>query len=498
MIKQTDLSLCRERFFSIYRVVAEKTEIQMGEIIMATHDFLEDKALCTPLGDRFRVEQPTASIAAAQQNKADSIISAEKENDANGEIRPLASFGLGLVTANNKAVYKHDDVIPIKDGGTGGTTAETARTNLGAAAINHTHADTASHTHTASSIGAAAENHIHTPSDIGAASSGHTHASLTPTQLTKEDLNTILEIGDYFAGGSNTCTNKPDGLPADIAFGLKVMKVASSGLVQVFITSSGTLYRNNDVYIRSRVSAQWTEWAQFYNSLHLPDIDVLGGLSNAGGTVSGTLILANTRNANLVYNNPALVIGGTPEQKHMEIDSDEIKALIGNAGRVSEPGQLSLNPNGGNVLINGKMAYKKGDLIPVSDGGTGVTSIAALKDALGIADSGWITLPLASGVTSSDTANRVPSYRKVGNRVYIEGVFQVTPSTSTITVATIPSGYRPKNTIHFFTALSSTRIARVYVSHDGYINLEWAINIGDASKFTSSTWIDINVDYYVD
>ena len=52
-------------------------------------------------------------------------------------------------------------VVPVDKGGTGATTAEQARTNLGAASADHTH--------TPEAIGAAAASHTHTPESIGAA-----------------------------------------------------------------------------------------------------------------------------------------------------------------------------------------------------------------------------------------------------------------------------------------------------------------------------------------
>ena len=52
-------------------------------------------------------------------------------------------------------------VVPVGKGGTGATTAEQARANLGAASADHTH--------TPESIGAASASHTHTPESIGAA-----------------------------------------------------------------------------------------------------------------------------------------------------------------------------------------------------------------------------------------------------------------------------------------------------------------------------------------
>ena len=62
---------------------------------------------------------------------------------------------------------KLSEPLPITEGGTGSTTAASARTALGAAASTHTH--------TATEVGAAAADHTHTPAGIGAAAASHNH-----------------------------------------------------------------------------------------------------------------------------------------------------------------------------------------------------------------------------------------------------------------------------------------------------------------------------------
>ena len=56
-------------------------------------------------------------------------------------------------------------------------------------------------------------------------------------------------------------------------------------------------------------------------------------------------------------------------------------------------------------------------------------------------DSGWIDLPLASGITAYSEAQK-PRYRKIGKTVFLSGVYKGVTSENT-TIATLPSGYRP-------------------------------------------------------
>ena len=70
-----------------------------------------------------------------------------------------------------------------------------------------------------------------------------------------------------------------------------------------------------------------------------------------GGTVSGTLILSKRQDASGTANNlPALIIGGTDSQSHIEIDDNEIQAK----SNANTPSSLSLNYDGGIVDINGR------------------------------------------------------------------------------------------------------------------------------------------------
>ena len=71
-------------------------------------------------------------------------------------------------------------------------------------------------------------------------------------------------------------------------------------------------------------------------------------LSSSTVTISGTLILSKTTDASgTAYNSPALVVGGTSTQHHLEFDANEIMAKSDG----TTPSTLTLNRDGGNVYI---------------------------------------------------------------------------------------------------------------------------------------------------
>ena len=79
----------------------------------------------------------------------------------------------------------------------------------------------------------------------------------------------------------------------------------------------------------------------------------------SGGEVTGTLVLSKTQDASgSADNGPALVIGGTRSQAHIEIDNNEILAKSGGTGITT----LYLQDNGGEVVISGDLTVNGGDL----------------------------------------------------------------------------------------------------------------------------------------
>lgn len=79
------------------------------------------------------------------------------------------------------------------------------------------------------------------------------------TSLTNQDLNdykTEAQCGWYYAGGSNTVTNKPSGVDA---FGMWVLRTAQGYYTQELYGSNSNL---NKCYMRTWTSSSWTDWVE--------------------------------------------------------------------------------------------------------------------------------------------------------------------------------------------------------------------------------------------
>ncbi len=113
-------------------------------------------------------------------------------------------------------------------------------------------------------------------------------------------------------------------------------------------------------------------------------------------------------------------------------------------------------------------------------------------------DTGWKNLTLATGVKEG-TLCGTPQYRKIGNHVFIRGSISFTLSDSTFIFATLPETYRPKNIIYRMCSTGGNRIARLGVRADGSMFIDWIFNLNGTTKFTGSiTWLDINIDFFID
>lgn len=180
------------------------------------------------------------------------------------------------------------------------------------------------------------------------------------------------------------------------------------------------------------------------------------------------------------------------------VDNVDILNRYSNLG-INTKGGIGLNASGNTyirtTLEDGKLYQLVGTptgLLYQHHDGTGWNTL------WNWADSGWVNVPLASGV-SAGTLTGTPKYRKVMNKVDIKGSFAFTKGSSAILLGTLPTGFRPPEQFYFFAPLGGTRIARCYITTSGQIYCEWIYDITTGSAYTGSiAWTSFNVSFYVD
>lgn len=115
----------------------------------------------------------------------------------------------------------------------------------------------------------------------------------------------------------------------------------------------------------------------------------------------------------------------------------------------------------------------------------------------------WATATLNTGVKASTQGYggfKGIRYKKIGNRVYVNGSISATWDGSNIlTIANLPEGYRPNFNCYALRPLTGVNIARIFVNTAGNLYLEWVRKIADGTAVTTElSWIDINIDFPVD
>ena len=110
--------------------------------------------------------------------------------------------------------------------------------------------------------------------------------------------------------------------------------------------------------------------------------------------------------------------------------------------------------------------------------------------------SGWITLPLATGIEQYANASRYRcQYRKIGNQVFVVGCIKGVTANNT-TIATLPTGYRPSETARYVTGGNSVK-GNAILSYDtagNIIFVGYTIN----TTPTSSDYVYIQTSFFVD
>lgn len=147
-------------------------------------------------------------------------------------------------------------------------------------------------------------------------------------------------------------------------------------------------------------------WVSQHNTQETPTGTVVpifwgefGCVKLDGDTMTGQLdapvIRATTdTNASLSSTEHGFQVGST-DKANIAMDGNEIMARNNGAASI-----LYLNADGGDVRVNGKSVYKADDTIPIKDGGTGQTTAALARNALGLGNTTG-ALPIANGGTGS-------------------------------------------------------------------------------------------------
>lgn len=120
-------------------------------------------------------------------------------------------------------------------------------------------------------------------------------ANPTANQLTNEDLNNIKTPGEYWAGGSNSVTNKPSGVDA---FSLQVLRSAGGWYEQVII---GSNLLSGKIYQRRWSNTAWTSWTYIYSELFKPSksdvgLDKVDNIADVDKSVLSATKLTTARN----------------------------------------------------------------------------------------------------------------------------------------------------------------------------------------------------------
>ena len=170
-------------------------------------------------------------------------------------------------------------------------------------------------------------------------SSNNKQPDADPTQhtLTSKDLNDVKDYGEYYAGGGNTCANKPDNVSC---FHLKVGRGSDTNeyVVQELVQTNVT---NPKKFIRLYKDNAWGEWDQYYtskNKMTKSDIG-LGNVENkSSATIRGELTKANVTAA----------LGYTPPTQDTNTHY-ESKNVVGSSTATSNTTSALTN---GNVYLN--------------------------------------------------------------------------------------------------------------------------------------------------
>lgn len=109
---------------------------------------------------------------------------------------------------------------------------------------------------------------------------------------------------------------------------------------------------------------------------------------------------------------------------------------------------------------------------------------------------GWLDLPLASGITQYSTATQYKcQYRKIGNQVFVRGCIKGVTANNT-TIATLPTGYRPTTTARYVNGYNAVKGGTILAYEtDGDIIF---VGYTSGTSVANTDFIYIQTSFFVD
>ena len=199
--------------------------------------------------------------------------------------------------------------------------------------------------------GKAASSHTHNYAGSSSAGGAATSAAkINGIQLTNQNLNNYYSgVNFYYAGGGNTCTNKPSGVDN---FGMFVFQTAGGWWTQVLYGS------DDDIWTRRYASPSWTSWVKFYSTGNKPTASEIGAAASSH-THTATQVTGLTASRALVSNS-----SGQPAVS--AVTSTELGYLDG----VTSSIQTQLNGKAASSHTHSNATTSAAGFLPKLGGGT--------------------------------------------------------------------------------------------------------------------------------
>lgn len=109
-------------------------------------------------------------------------------------------------------------------------------------------------------------------------------------------------------------------------------------------------------------------------------------------------------------------------------------------------------------------------------------------------DTGWMELEIASGLTPYNATSYPVRYRKIKNKVIIEGAVKGITAKNKV-IATIPSGFRPTKNKYYLNAGASGKANTYEIRSNGSLVF---INTTSTATLNASDYYFIDIEYYID